>query len=180
MKPSTKIYGKKFSSKQPEVNLSLTKGMREEGISLTKMNNVLSGMGVNCSNYRKMIIQDKIMREVIKSFFDVIIHQNRKEHVSACRNASEYKENIIWVDKDGTKHSTAVGTASIDGAGLTRECNQWIRGVQSAFLMIILLNNKPTYLINTQVSCHQCIIRFNKAIEVFGVDSVINNYIMVK
>ena len=40
VKPSTKIYGKKFSSKQPEDNLSLTKGMMEEGISLTNMNNV--------------------------------------------------------------------------------------------------------------------------------------------
>ena len=50
VRPSTKIYGKKFIRKQPEVNLSLTKGMREERISLTKMNNVLSGMVVNCSN----------------------------------------------------------------------------------------------------------------------------------
>ena len=41
VKPSTKFYGKKFSRKQPEVNLRLTKGMREEGISLTKMNNLV-------------------------------------------------------------------------------------------------------------------------------------------
>ena len=36
VKPSTKIYGKKFSRKQPEVNLRLTKEMREELISLKK------------------------------------------------------------------------------------------------------------------------------------------------
>ena len=80
VKPSTKSYGKKFSRKQPIVNLSLTKRMRKEGFSLTKMKNVLSQMGFNCRNYRDMIIQDKRMREVIKSCFNVIIHQNRKEN----------------------------------------------------------------------------------------------------
>ena len=60
------------------------------------------------------------MREVTKSYFEVIIHQNRKEHVSSCRNLSKYDRNIFWVDKDGTQHSTAVGPESIDGAGFTR------------------------------------------------------------
>ena len=50
MKLLTKIYGTKLSRKQPEVNLRLTKKMREEGIYLTKMNNFLSGMGVKCRN----------------------------------------------------------------------------------------------------------------------------------
>ena len=62
--------------------------MREEGIFLTKMKNVLSGMGVNCTNYINMIIKYKRMREVIKSYFEVIIHQKRKEQVSACRSVS--------------------------------------------------------------------------------------------
>ena len=84
--------------------------------------------------------------------FEVIIHQNRKEHVSACRSVSEYKGDIIWVDKDGTKHSIDVGPASIDVAVLTRAYNHRIRGVQSAFLMIILSTNKSIYLIHTQVS----------------------------
>ena len=84
------------------------------------------------------------------------------------------------MDNDGTQHSTAVGPASIDGAGLTRAYNHLIRGMQSAFLMISLLINKPIYLIHTQVSCHQCTTRFNKAIEVFGLDTVINNDVMVK
>ena len=125
------------SKKQPEVNLRLTKGIRGEGISLTKMKNVLSVMVINCSNYRNMIIQDKIMMEVIKSFFEVIIHQNRKEHISACRNLSKYKVDIICVDKDGAQHSTAVGPESIDGVGLNRAYNHRIRGVQYAFFMII-------------------------------------------
>ena len=133
MKPSTKNYGEKISKKQPEFNLRLTKGMREEGIYLTKMNNVLSGMGINCSNYRKMIIQDNRMIEVIKSWFEVIIHQNRKEHVSEFRNVSEYKGDIIWVDKGGTQHSTAAGLSSIHADGLTRPHNLRIRGVQSVF-----------------------------------------------
>ena len=60
------------------------------------------------------------------------------------------------MDENGTQHSTAVGTASIDGAGLTRAYNYHIRGVQSSFLMISLLTHKPIYLIHTQVSCHQC------------------------
>ena len=46
--------------------------------------------------------------------------------------------------------------------------------------MISFLTNKPIYLIHTQISCHQCTTRFNKAIKVFGVDSVINNDVMVK
>ena len=120
------------------------------------------------------------MREVIKSCFEVIIHQNRKKHVSACRNVSKYKGDIIWVDKDETQHSTAVGPASIDGAGLTRAYNHCIRGVQSAFLMIILLNNKQIFLIQTQVSCNQCTTRFNKEIEVFRIDTVLNNDVMLK
>ena len=104
------------------------------------------------------------MREVIKSCFEVIIHKNKKEHISACRRVSLYEGDIIWVDKDGTQQSTAAGLASIDGAGLTRAYNHCIRGVQSAFLMIILLTNKPIYLIHTQVSCHQCTTRLNKSI----------------
>ena len=52
--------------------------------------------------------------------------------------------------------------------------------MQSEFLIISLLTNKPIYLIHTQVSCHQCTTRFNKALEVFGVDTVINNDVMVK
>ena len=60
------------------------------------------------------------MMEVINGCFEIIIHQNRKEHVSACRNVSEYKGDIIWVDKNGIQNSTAVGPSSIDGAGLTR------------------------------------------------------------
>ena len=98
-------------------------------------------MGVYCTKYRNMIIQDKRMRKVIKSFFEVIILQNRKEHVSACRNVSEYKGDIIWVDKEGMQHSTTVGPASIDGADLARSYNHCIRGVQSEFLMISLLTN---------------------------------------
>ena len=54
-----------------------------------------------------------------------------------------------------------------------------MRGVKSAFL-IALLTHKPIYLIHTQVSCHQCTTRFNKAIEVFGLDTVLNNDIMEK
>jgi len=50
------------------------------------------------------------------------------------------------VDKDGTQDSTAVVPASINGAGLNRAYNHRIRGVQSAFLMISLLTNKPIYL----------------------------------
>ena len=84
------------------------------------------------------------------------------------------------MDKDGTKHITAVGPESIDGDGLTRAYNHGIRVVQSAFLMISLLTNEPIYLIHTQVSCHQWPTRFNKAIEVFGVDAVLNNDVMVK
>ena len=68
----------KISIKQPEVNLRLTKGMKEEGMSLTKMNNVLTGMGVNCINYRNTIIQEKRMMEFIKDCVEVIIQQNRK------------------------------------------------------------------------------------------------------
>ena len=128
--------------------------MREELVSLTKISNILSGMGANCSNYRNMIIQDKRMREFIKNCIDVIIHQNKKEHVSACRSVSKYKGDIIWVDKDGTQHSTAVGPASIDGEGLTRAYNHRVRVVQSSFLMISVLTNKPIYLIHTQVSFH--------------------------
>ena len=112
-----------------------------------------------------MIIKDKRMREVINSCFEVIIHQNRKEHFSACRRVSEYKGDIIWGDKDGTQHSLAFGPVSIDGDGLTRAYNHRIRGVQSAFLMISLLTNKPIYLIHKQVSCRQCTTIFNKAIE---------------
>ena len=56
------------------------------------------------------------------------------------------------MEKDGTEHITDVGPASIDGAGLNRAYNHRIRGVQSAFLMISLLTNKPIYLIHTQVS----------------------------
>ena len=80
MEPSKKLW-EKIGRKQPEVNLRLTKGIREEVFSLTNIINVLSGMGVNFSNYRNMAIQDKRMRKVIKSCFEVIIHQNRKEHV---------------------------------------------------------------------------------------------------
>ena len=65
--------------------------------------------------------------EVIKSCFEVIIHQNIKENVSACINLSKYKGDIIWMDKDGTQHSTAVGPSSIDGAGLTRAYNHRVR-----------------------------------------------------
>ena len=54
VKPSTKIDGKKFIRKQPEVNLGLNKGMREKGYSITNMNNVWSGMVVNCSKYIKI------------------------------------------------------------------------------------------------------------------------------
>ena len=120
------------------------------------------------------------MREVIKSCFEFIIHQNRKEHVSACRNVSEYEGDIIWVDGNGTQQSTSVGKESIDGAGLTRAYNHRIRGVKSAFLMVSLLINKPIYLIHTQVSCHQCTTRVNKGIEVFGVDTDINNDVIIK
>ena len=84
------------------------------------------------------------------------------------------------MDKDGRQHSTSVCPASIDGAGLTRAYNHHIRGVQYAFLMISLLTNKPIYLIHTQVSCNQCTTRFNKAIEMFGIDTVLNNDVMVK
>ena len=35
-------------------------------------------------------------------------------------------------------------------------------------------------MIHTQVSCHQCTTRFNKAIEVFGVYTVINDDVMLK
>ena len=105
--------------------------------------------------------------------------KQKKKHVSSCRRVSEYKGDIVLVDKDETQHSTAVGQASIDGAGLTRAYNQHIRGVQSIF-MISLLTNKPIYLIHTQVFCNQCTTRFNKAIEVFGIDTVINNDVMVK
>ena len=84
------------------------------------------------------------------------------------------------MDKDGTHHSTAVGSASIDGAGLNIAYNHHIRGIHSEFLMISLLTNKPIYLIRTQLSCHQFTTRFNKAIEVFGLDIVINNDVMVK
>ena len=129
----------KISIKQPEVNLRLTKGMREERMSLTKMNNVLTGMVVTSSNYRNMIIQDKRMMEVINNCFEVIIQQNRKEHISACRSVPKHKVNIIWVDKDRTQHCTAFGPASIDGAGLTRAYNHCTRGVQSEFLIISLL-----------------------------------------
>ena len=72
------------------------------------------------------------------------------------------------MDKDRTQHSTAVDTASIDGAGLTRAYNQRIRVLQYSFLMMSLLTHKTKYLIHTQVSCYQCTTRFNKAIEVFG------------
>ena len=111
-----------------------------------------------------MIIQDKRIREVIKSFLNVIIHQKRNEHVSDCRNASKYKGDIIWVYKYGTQHSRDVCTASTDGAGLTRAYNHRIRGVQSEFLTISLLTYKPIYLIHTKVSCNQCTTRFNKEI----------------
>ena len=46
--------------------------------------------------------------------------------------------------------------------------------------MISLLTNKPIYLIHTQVSFHKCTTRFDKAIEVFAVDTVINNDVIVK
>ena len=84
------------------------------------------------------------------------------------------------MDKDGTQHITAVGPESIDGAGLTREYNHCIIGVQYAFLMITLLTNKPIYLIHTQVSCNRFTTRFNKAKEVFGIETVLNNDVMVK
>ena len=69
------------------------------------------------------------------------------------------------MDKDGAQHIKDVGPAPIDGVGLTRAYNHRIIGVQSAFLMISLLTNKPIYLIHTQVSCHQCTTRFNKFLE---------------
>ena len=98
VKTSTKIYGKIFSRKQTEVNLRLTKGMREEVISLTKINNVLSGMGVECRNYGNVIIQDKRMRGVIKSCFEVIIHQNRIEHVQHAEVYLNIKETSFgWI-----------------------------------------------------------------------------------
>ena len=47
------------------------------------------------------------------------------------------------MDKDEKKHSTAVGPAYIDGAGLNRSYNHGIRGVQYEFLKISLLTHKP-------------------------------------
>ena len=99
-----------------------------------------------CDNLDLSIInaedEESRIEKILSIQFDVIFQQNRKEHVSACRNASEYKVDIIYVDKDETQHSTAVVPASIDGAGLTRAYNHRIRVVRSAFLMIILLTNK--------------------------------------
>ena len=46
--------------------------------------------------------------------------------------------------------------------------------------MISLLTTKPIYLIHTQISCRQFTTRFKNSIELFGIDTVLNNDVMNK
>ena len=109
---------RKYSRKQPSINIQLASGF-VAGVNMNNtINFVSTQLSIKMSNYRNLSHANHKVRKAISKTAKDRLLENKREHVALTRSGEGYKGDLVWV-KDGVSHSTSIGATSIDGAACT-------------------------------------------------------------
>ena len=141
--------GRKFSRKQPSINLRITKASHDHGVGLVdKTVGFLSqSLGIKISSKRNILRTHKKVKVAIKTIAAARQEENMKEHVSLTRSTEGYEGDVEW-DHIGEKCSTSKGSGAFDGCGATRSYGNKHKGKQSAFVVTSGVSKKPIALVH--------------------------------
>ena len=94
--------------------------------------------------------------DVVRDVSEQQLKQNRKEHVKAAREMSDYEGDHKFTDSSGKEHSISVGPVAVNGNGEKRAYGHIITGEQHCTVIISLITGKPLHIWHDQISCVHC------------------------
>lgn len=143
--------GRRESRSQPELNVRIVKGARENGVNLEKIHGLVSGtLGVKTSTRTNLRHADKKVRAAVDKLYHTRQEENLGKHVAASRQLAGHEP--IEFEYNGVKSKATPGAVSMDGGGAKRAYRQHITGAESGVIIQSEVVGLPLALAHSQVS----------------------------